>query len=208
MNNKYILAAIIFMLIIGGTILGYFLNKDNPPVAVSPTPFISVTASPTTTNTFSPDNIKYVTFSSSKADFTFEYPNTWIYTEAKDPQNNNLMGWNFYSGSEVKPDTPPIIEIAFPLSDVVNFCSTNYEYIDKKSFLLNVFPTNDPKTFITYEQCGGKYGVAYIYWQKGEHFTKADDIKDIHKINLMIFYSGSEENEKIAQHIAQSIKIK
>jgi len=159
-----------------------------------------------TSNSSQTENITYKTFSSPKADFTFEYPDTWVYDEKIDPENPNTTGWNFYEGPEKKFDIP-ILAVISPLTEVVDFCSVGYKGA-KTPYQLNTFSTNDNETFVTYEQCGGEYGGAYIYWRKGEYFANASLINDIHKINLMNFYSGSEEGKKIAQHIAQSIKIK
>jgi hypothetical protein len=151
-------------------------------------------------------NIAYKTFSSPKADFTFEYPDTWVYDEKTDLYNPNATSWIFYTSEKEKFEMPILAAIS-PLTEVVDFCSIGYKGA-KTSYQLNTFPTNDPETFITYEQCGGEYGGAYIYWQKGEYFANASLINDIHKINLMNFYSGSKEGVEIARHIAQSIKIK
>ena len=52
------------------------------------------------------NDIAYTTFSSPKADFTFEYPDTWVYEEKTDPYNPNATGWNFYSNTEEKFGIP------------------------------------------------------------------------------------------------------
>lgn len=146
-------------------------------------------------------DITYKTFSSPKADFTFEYPDTWIYNEE---EIENTSVWTF-TGDVV-------LEVHSPSYEVFDSCSGSFYIrgIEKTSYQLNTFPTNDPETFVTYEQCGSEYGSGYIYWQKGEYFANSEDIKDIKKINLIIFDSGIEnkKNINIMQHIAQSIKIK
>ena len=151
--------------------------------------------------------IAYTTFSSPKADFEFEYPDTWVYEEKTDPYNPNSTGWSFYSSAEEKSGIP-IFTVISPLTEVVNLCSDAYRD-EINSYQVSTFPTNDLKTFVTYEQCGEEgYRSVYIYWQNGEYFRNASDIKDILKINLINFFSNSEEEMKIARHIAESIKIK
>ncbi len=146
-------------------------------------------------------NITYKTFSSPKADFTFEYPSDWVYEE-ENIENTNV--WTF-SGDVV-------FEVHSSSYEVFDSCSGSFYIrgIEKIPYQLNTFPTNDPETFVTYEQCGSGYGSGYIYWQKGEYFANSEDIKDVQKINLIIFDSGTEnkKNLEIVQHIAQSIKIK
>lgn len=155
-------------------------------------------------------NITYKTFSSPKADFTFEYPSDWVYEEKQNAYNTNETDWIFYSDSQKNIDNL-IFATGTSNNEWVDFCSGSYykHGISKSSYQLNTFPTNDPETFVTYEQCGEEYGGAYIYWQRGEYFANADDIKDVLKINLMVYYSGIENNSReVAEHIAQSIKIK
>jgi len=167
------------------------------------------------------NEITYTTFSSPKANFEFEYPDTWMYDEKTDPYNQDATNWGFYLRSKKKPRSL-ILAVTSPLSEIVDFCSggpltaKGWPY----GFVLSVFPTNDPDTFITYEQCGDvrykQNGEGYIYWQKGKYFANASKIKDIHNINLMLYYSnssdffadGNKESAEIAKHIAQSIKIK
>ncbi len=150
--------------------------------------------------------ITYKTFSSPKADFTFEYPSTWVSEEEK---IETTSVWTFRPGQE-KDAGEAILEVHSPSYEVFDSCSGSFYIrgIEKIPYQLNTFPTNDPETFITYERCGGKQGSTYIYWQKGGYFANSEDIKDINKVNLMIFTSGAEEGKSIAQHIAQSIKIK
>lgn len=208
--GKCILTAIILAFVIGGGVLGYFWSKEKtiPTVPTFSTcPSISSTPTPLKEEICDEnDKITYATFSSPEADFTFEYPNSWVYEEETDPKNLKVTGWNFYESLEKKFEIP-ILAVISPLTEMVDFCSVGYKGT-KTPYQLNTFPTNDFETFVTYEQCGGEYGGAYIYWQKGEYFANASLINNILKINLMNFYSGSEEGKKIAQHIAQSIKIK
>lgn len=151
--------------------------------------------------------ITYSTFSSIKADFTFEYPDTWIYDEKEDPYNAKSTDWGFYTDSEKNPESL-VLAVVSPLTESVDFCSQSY--IDKNSYQLNVYPTNDTTTFITYEQCGGDYGSAYIYWQKGKRFESVEDVKEIQKVNLIKSFYGTENigNIEIVKHIAQSIRVK
>lgn len=155
--------------------------------------------------------ITYTIFSSPKTDFTFEYPNTWTYKEI-DSQNPDSIGWNFYVNAEDK-SVPPIVSVAFPLTDWVGFCSKEINPPDTLAEV-NTYKTNDSTTDVVYEKCGDtKNGFAggYIYWQKGKHLSNANDIKDINKVNLInISYSGTENKTdvEIMKHIAQSIRIK
>ena len=169
------------------------------------------------------DNITYKTFSSPKADFTFEYPDTWVYDEKEiEREINNTMAsttfWGFYPNLESGyRNRPPYLEVSSPGYEVVDFCSGGPDTAkgDPYGFTISIFPTNDPKTFITYEQCGvdgGSGDGGYIYWQKGKYFANAIDIDidDFYfKVNIMICHGSDElEGQKVAQRIAQSIKIK
>lgn len=151
-------------------------------------------------------NIVYATFSSPKADFSFEYPNTWTFEEE---QIANTAAWRFYSDSKKEENA---LIVYSPMLDATDFCSGSFSQrgIEKNPYQLNTFPTNDPETFVTYERCGKGYPSTYIYWQKGEYLATSQDIKDIQKINLMKFMAEADntENTDIAQHIAQSIKVK
>lgn len=211
---KYALAVIILIFIIGGTVLVCLWNKKEEVVIVpvnSPTPTLSVFPSPTpiTTPIITPATITYTAFSSPKANFTFEYPSTWVYDEKIDPNDAKSTDWNFYSNSDKNYETL-ILGIVSPLSEVVDFCSGGLQTAkgDTYGFTISVFPTNDPKTYVTYEQCGDQNGYGYIYWQKGEYFANSSEIKNIYKISLIKFYSNSENGKKIAEHIAKNIKIK
>lgn len=164
------------------------------------------------------DNIAYTTFSSPKADFTFEYPSDWVYDEDEvstmyDGKEIKTMSWGFYPNLEDGyRNRPPYLAVSYPLDEIVDFCSGGPATAkgDPYGFTISVFPTNDPETFITYEQSCG-----YIYWQKGKYFANStdidiDDIYTYQKVNLMKFYSAEEgqDGQEIAQHIAKSIKIK
>lgn len=152
------------------------------------------------------DNISYKTFSSPKADFTFEYPSDWVYDEK---EIKNTMVWRFYSNLDNNYDSkPPYLEVHSPTYETVDFYSFGYKGT-KRPYQLNTFPTNDPETYVTYEHSGSGDG-GYIYWQKGKAFASAYCIDDIYfKVNIMICYGSDElEGQKVAQHIAKSIKIK
>lgn len=212
---KCALAAMVVIFIIGGAILTYLWNKKEEKVIVSPTnsptPTVSVSPSPTPSLTpiITPVAITYTTFSSAKANFTFEYPSTWVYDEKIDPNDAKSTDWDFYSNSDKNYETL-ILGIVSPLSEVVDFCSGGPQTAkgDTYGFTISIFPTNDPKTYVTYEQCGDQNGYGYVYWQKGEYFANSSEIKNIYKISLMKFYSSSENGKKIAEHIVKSIKIK
>lgn len=158
-------------------------------------------------------NITYKTFSSPKADFTFEYPSTWVYEEREassihDGKEIKTPIWGFYPNLEGDyRNRPPYLEVSSPTYEVVDFLSAGYKG-DKFPYQLNVFLSNDPETCITYEQYEG--GGGYIYWQKGECFATFANIADIYKTNMIIFYSvGEEQNAKqIGEHIVKSIYVK
>ena len=163
------------------------------------------------------NNVTYKTFSSSKADFTFEYPSDWVYDEKEIEReiNNTMvstMVWRFYSNLDNNYDSrPPYLEVSSPGYEVVDFYSAGYKGT-KRPYQLNTFPTNDPETYVTYEQrdVGGDGG--YIYWQKGKAFASSYciDMDDFYsKVNIMICHGSDElKGQKVAQHIAKSIKIK
>ncbi len=164
------------------------------------------------------DNVIYKTFSSPKANFTFEYPSTWAYDEKEyEREVNNTTIWGFYPNLEDNyRNRPPYLEVSSPAYEVVDFCSGGPDTAkgDPYGFTISVFPTNDPKTFVTYEQCGADGGNGdggYIYWQKGKYFANATDIgiDNIYKVNIMICHGSDElKGKKVAQRIAKSIKIK
>lgn len=155
-------------------------------------------------------DIAYKTFSSPKADFTFEYPSDWVYDEE---EIENTTFWGFYPNMEGDyRNRPPYLAVSSQGYETVDFCSGGPATAkgDPYGFTISVFPTNDPETFITYEQSCG-----YIYWQKGKYFANSTDINidDIYdKLNIMVFYGLDELDEskveEIGKHIAQSIKIK
>lgn len=152
--------------------------------------------------------IKYKTFSSPRANFTFEYPDTWVYEEKQNAYNTNETNWIFYSNSKTNSNNLIFITGTYN-ADWVDFCSIGYKGT-KIPYQLNTFSTNNLETFVTYEQCGNENGKGYIYWEKGEYFASANNIKDIQKINLMVYNFDNKNinNVVIAQHIAQSIRIK
>jgi len=202
MNYKIVILLILTLILgflIDRTLVKYTAAPCNNNVSNPPTNSIC----PENNNSDKIDNanITYKTFSSSKADFTFEYPDTWVYEE-ENIENTNV--WTF-TGDVV-------FEVHSPSYEVFDSCSGSFYIrgIEKIPYQLNTFPTNDPETFVTYERCGSEYGSGYIYWQKGEYFANSEDIKDIQKINLIIFDSGIEnkKNLDVVQRIAQSIKIK
>jgi hypothetical protein len=160
-------------------------------------------------------DITYKTFSSPKADFTFEYPSDWVYDEEEistmhDGKEIKTMSWGFYLNLEGDyRNRPPYLAVSSPTYEVVDFLSAGYKG-DKFPYQLNVFLSNDPETCITYEQYEEGIGK-YVYWQKGECFATFANITDIYKTNMIIFYSfGDEEKntKQIGEHIVKSIKIK
>ena len=92
------------------------------------------------------NEVTYKTFSSPKADFTFEYPDTWVYEEKTDQYNPNATGWSFYLNSEKIPENL-ILAVISPLTEIVDFCSNGTR---ESLYQLNIFSTNDPETFVTY----------------------------------------------------------
>lgn len=214
-NNSYILIVVILIFIAGGVILNCFLNKKES--AIIPQEKNTEKEVREEDNQDKNKKITYKTFSSPKADFTFEYPDTWAYDEkGYEREINNTTIWGFYSNLESNyRNRPPYLEVSSPSYEVVDFCSGGYDTAKgyPYDFTISVFPTNDPETFVTYEQCGidRESGSGYIYWQKGKYFANATDIgiNNIYKINIMTFHGSDElEGRKVAQHIAQSIKIK
>ncbi|MFZ2970264.1 MAG: hypothetical protein WA063_03900 [Minisyncoccia bacterium] len=207
MKNKIVILLFVVIILtfsIDRTIIKYTEKPCAPKIVNTPveSPCVADDTSEQTEN----DKITYKTFSSPKADFTFEYPDTWVYNEEK---IENTSVWTFHQGQE-KNAGDAILEVHSPSYEIFDSCSGSFYIrgIEKIPYQLNTFPTNDPETFIAYERCGGEHGSTYIYWQKGEYFANSGDIKDINKVNLMIFISGAEEGKNISQHIAQSIRIK
>jgi hypothetical protein len=211
-KNKYIIIAIILIFGIGAGTLGYFQYKKN----INPNPSVSPTASAIPSNSPTPsaepqnNNITYTTFSSPKTDFTFEYPNTWVYDEKPDPYNAKSTDWSFYNNPNNKTGMP-VFAVISPLTEIVDFCSAKGMAEVRQFSKIAIYKTNDPRTYITYEQCGNiREGHAYIYWQKGKRFSDANDIKNILQVNLISFYFTPDllKGSEISQHVAQSIKIK
>lgn len=167
-----------------------------------------------TENTDNAEDITYATFSSPKADFTFEYPDTWVYDEN---ESNGTISWRFYPKSADNHNGMPYLELQAPIEDpgAISF-STGAPDLEKGlplrpyHYAIYVFSTNDPKTFVTYQWSGKenlKNGSGHIYWQKGEYFADSSYLLD-HKYNYMRTYSIPENGQEIGLHIAQSIKIK
>jgi hypothetical protein len=218
MKNKNAIL-LVSVLILGLLTGGAFVKYTTPPYNNSTSSNDNVSNSAALTTTDNSDNepkstkteIDYETFSSPKADFTFEYPNTWKYDE-KDIDGTTV--WNFYPNLDKNyNNVPSYLELHTPIEDpgAVDFYSNGPENAkeDSKGFTLSVFPTNDPKTFVTYERYGaGETGGGYIYWQKGEYFANATSLFGHDKYNLMRFYSAPESEQEVGLHIAQSIKIK
>ena len=212
-NTSYILIVVILIFIASGIILSCSLNKKEPAI-ISQEKDIKEEEVQKKVNQDENNEITYKTFSSPKADFEFEYPSNWVYDEKEistvsGEKEIKTMTWGFYPNLEDNyRNRPPYLAIHSPTPETVDFFSLGYKGT-KYSYQLNTFPTNEPETYITYEQ-GKSGGKAYIYWQKGEAFASAYCIDDIYfKVNLMIFHGSDElEEKKVAQHIAQSIKIK
>jgi len=137
------------------------------------------------------DEIIYKTFSSPKANFTFEYPSNWVYDEKEistvdydkvyDEKENTwvsynekeikTMAWGFYPNLEGNyRNRPPYLEVYSPTYETVDFFSLGYKGI-KSPYQLNTFPTNDPKTYVTYEQ--GESGGKLIFIGKKEKLLQA-----------------------------------
>lgn len=203
-NVSYILIAALLIFIIGGMILNCSLNKeDSVPVSKKESTEKEIQKE---VNQNKNSEITYKTFSSSKADFTFEYPSMWVYDEK---EINNTMVWGFYPNLEGNyRNRPPYLAVHSPTYEVVDFFSGGYKGT-KSPYQLNTFPTNDPETYVTYEQ-GESGGKAYIYWQKGKAFASSHCIGDIYyKVNIMVFRGSDElDGKEVAQHIAKSIKIR
>lgn len=162
-------------------------------------------------DTQSVNNITYTTFSSPKLDFTFEYPSTWKYEDISDQNSLGTTDFVFY---DIYDDKIPILKVESPMNDAKDFCSgKNAGRVNIWPYMqLNIFPTNDPETFVTYEQCGQRPIVsgAIIYWQKGEKFLSTDDVKDVYTINTMLFNPAGnfQKDKEVGLYIAQSVRIK
>lgn len=212
-NASYIIIVVILIFMAGGIILSCFLNKKEP-VIISQEEDIKNEEVQKEINQDENNEITYKTFSSPNADFEFEYPSDWVYDEEEvstiyNGKEIKTMAWEFYPNlKDNYRNKPPYLAVVSPTPETVDFFSFGYKGT-KFPYQLNTFPTNDPETYVTYEQ-GESGGKAYIYWQKGEAFANAYCIDNIYfKVNLMIFHGSDElKGEKVAQHIAQSIKIK
>ncbi|NQV00887.1 MAG: hypothetical protein HQ537_02090 [Parcubacteria group bacterium] len=216
-NKNIILLALVLVLglLIGGVFVKYTTLPCDSNISKNNDVPNSTNSTATENNNddkLEDTDITYATFSSHKADFTFEYPDTWVYAER---EFNDTMVWGFYPNLDNNYDSvPPYLEVHSPIYDpgAVSFYSGGGPDSAKGSpfsFTLSVFPTNDPMTFVTYERYGaGENGGGYIYWQKGEYFANASFLLDYDKYNLIRFYSAPENGREIGQHIARSIKIK
>jgi uncharacterized protein (UPF0333 family) len=173
----------------------------------------STNSKPSEVSTQPANNIKYATFSSPKLDFTFEYPSTWTYKDMSNTSDSGTVIFTLYNTSDTTG--APVLTVYSPMGDnSIDFCSG--KRIGRNSIFpymqLNISPTNDSQTFVTYEQCGQESSMsgAVVYWQKSEKFLSTDDIKDLSKINAILFSldDNSQESKAIGLHIAQSIKIR
>ena len=211
-NAGHVLIVVILIFIAIGIILSYSLGGKESTI-ISQEKDIKKEIQKET-NQDENNEITYKTFSSPKADFIFEYPSTWVYNEKEistmsGGKEIKTMAWGFYPNLEGSyGNRPPYLEVHSPTYETVDFFSAGYKGT-KSPYQLNTFPTNDPETYVTYEQ-GENGGKAYIYWQKGEAFASASCIGSIYfKVNIMIFHGSDElDGKEVAQHIAKSIKIK
>lgn len=230
-KNAILLILVLFLgMLIGGVLVKYttphcddsisnnneISNSDDNEI---PNPTVSTSVENNKSN--EPENanavidITYTTFSSPKADFTFEYPDTWVYDER---ENNGIISWGFYSKSIDNHNSVPYLEIQSPIMDAgaVGF-STGAPDLEKGEPLrpyhnaIYVFATNDPSTFVTYQWGGrGKLenGSGYVYWEKGQYFINSSSLSGHNKYNFMRVNPIPEKGQEIGLHIAQSIKIK
>lgn len=202
-KTKVIIYSLIVLLVvsIGASFMLYQKAQQN------------INPKPCETRTQPANTITYTTFSSPKLDFTFEYPSTWTHKDMSDTSDSGSIIFTFYNTSDTTGG--PVLAVDSPMGyNSVDFCSGKRIGMNSIApyMQLNIFPTNDPQTFVTYEQCGHEPNMsgAIVYWQKGEKFLSTDDVKDLSKINVMSFdlYGNSQEEKNIGLHIAQSIKIK
>lgn len=112
-KDKYIIIVAILIFGIGAGILGC-LQYKNKIISTSFAPSVSPSSIKPQTN-----NITYIKFLSTKTDFAFEYPNTWVCDEDK---VENTMAWRFYSNSK-KNSESIVSEVHFPTYEGVDFCS-------------------------------------------------------------------------------------
>jgi len=217
-NTSYILIIVLLIFVIGGMALNCSLSKkDSVPISKKENIKKEIQKEKEVGQDKN-DEITYKTFSSPRADFTFEYPSTWVYDEKEistmsGGKEIKTMAWGFYPNLEGNyRNRPPYLAVYSPTPETVDFYSLGYKGT-KRPYQLNTFPTNDPETYVTYEQriVDGESGDGgYIYWQKGEAFASASCIDDIYfKVNVMKCYGSDElKGQKVGQHIARSIKIK
>ena len=236
MNNKNLISLVLILvsgLLIGGAYVKYTAIpcSDNPTGNtisdngnISKENNLSDTAdtieaknndgSDKSENTNTDADITYATFSSPKANFTFEYPDMWVYDER---EINGTMAWRFYSKFANNHDGVPYLEVHFPIDDpgAVSFSTGEPDPakglpLRPYHFAISVFATNDSETFVTYQWSGREAlenGSGYIYWEKGQYFANSSYLSG-HKYNYMRIYSILEKGQEIGLHIAQSIKIK
>lgn len=227
MKNKSAILLVVFLvlgMLIGGALVKFTalpckdITLDNNSVADSgeknlPDPGVSTVAGNIASNK-PEDAVAYTTFSSPRADFTFEYPAAWEYDEK---EANGIMSWRFYAKSADNHNGVPYLEIQSPVEDpgAVGF-ATGAPDLEKEEPLrpyhdaIYVFATNDPQTFVTY-QWGGREklenGSGYIYWEKGQYFVNSSSLLG-HKYNYMRVYPIPKEGQEIGLHIAQSLEVK
>lgn len=215
-HKKLVFPFALILAVSFGGVLGYAVNREK-----SASLYKELYANQKQTTA---KKIVYKTFSSSNADFTFEYPDTWSYKEEKDPDDSTISEWTFYAGEQNNDNR--VLKVG-PLADGETFFSgagKNGSTDGKKTpYWVRTYPSNDPDTFITAENSDGKDShIGFIYWQKGKYFANADDITDIYSKDVHVMsYDHSFVPQpqtiseadiisayEIAQHIAQSVKIK
>jgi len=222
-NKNAILLALVLALglLVGGMFVKYTTPLCNNNIAGSSDNNISNPADTIASENNDGDksedtNITYTAFSSPKADFTFEYPNTWVYDEN---ELNDTMTWRFYSKSADNHNGIPYLEVHLPIDDpgAVGGFPSGAPDLEKGESLspyhdfIYVFLTNDPNTFVTYQWSGRgelKNGSGRIYWEKGQYFANSSSLSGHNKYNYMRVYPIPEKGQEIGLHIAQSIKIK
>ncbi len=169
------------------------------------------TPSPLLTTPLPPHFVTSTTrqFLNPHADFTFQYPNNWTYTENKNPAGT--YSWVFYF------QNIPLLFIEAPSqSTLQNYCSlpgAPYGTPEK----IQTHLTNDKATTVVEENC---FAQTFIYWIPGLQLHSSVDLPALDKrdnfhlitapIAMSIEAPNPKEEEKfsnIIHNIAESIRI-
>lgn len=170
-------------------------------------------------------------FNEPNADFTFEYPSSFSYTENLRPRQEdpNSRTWDFTYKNQISDYDGAMGVFAPPYEPAFDSClfvldkkSVAYSETGVPSFTkFNVYPTNDPKTTVLVQTCGF---ATYITFENGYHpQTIEEQLKntnthkiDIKKYHILGLYAPNTPNTSKppqqfldwVERIGKSIKIK